>query len=1007
MKMQTRSKTSCCIDRRAVEKGSRSPVANQAGIEKSVTSVGTSNTLDEDNTARMNPVVVLTDILKEKNQSHRGLSAQPSCTGNNKKETRKKWTREDYKDVMYAFYFALEKPSQGSTTKRTYVIWKNKQKDNERDYIDANGLANVRRDIMRNHRLTQAEIAHIKVRVREEIELSNGNDKESETRDKDTENTVTVCTDRDTIEQVHAVQEATNRSTEEQNEQQNESTENQNKQQDDNRKSNKRGADTNIQLNEDEIEKFRLLILNELSKVQHTNMTDREPLRKIRINKKVKMNTRLVNAALEIITEQEDFEATHLNELIYAASKVITEQSEEKKVTKPRKRRKPKWKERIDAEIQRLRGELSIISEVERGVDVKGVAFRRLKYKYKLTHSNLKTVKENIKQKMQLKAQRKRRFEKRTNFYRQNLIFKTDPKKFYREIGKKPIKIEEVPPIEEVEKFWKAIWSEGKSYNKDAPWIENIVQENEKIKVQEWKEISLEEITNNIQKAHNWKSPGIDKVPNFWLKSLVAVHNKLALSFSKIINHPDTAPNWLTDGITYLLPKNHETKNPKNYRPITCLSTTYKLLTSILTERIYGFMDQHKFLPQEQKGSRKGSYGCKDQLLINRMIMENSKNRQRNLSMAWIDYRKAFDSVPHDWILKSLELYKLSPVLINFLKTSMSLWGTTVFLNSTKETIKSDRIDINCGIFQGDSLSPLLFCLALIPLTSELNQTSYGYKIGESKINHLFYMDDLKLYAKDDKELEGLLHTVKSFSDDIGMDFGLDKCAKATFIKGKLKRTTSVVIDTETVIKDLEQEELYKYLGINEGNGIQHSKMKEIIRNEFYRRVKAILKTELNAQNKIEAINTLAIPVVTYSFNIINWSITALQRLDIRVRKLLTANRMLHPKADIDRLYVPRKEGGRGMIQLELSLKIATIGMQQYLEKTSDWMLKLVRDHESKKKTNSISKQSKKYEKELNVKKQSNEELPCTIQAKQVKVKAKAEGIKQIKSSWENKPFHG
>ena len=65
-------------------------------------------------------------------------------------------------------------------------------------------------------------------------------------------------------------------------------------------------------------------------------------------------------------------------------------------------------------------------------------------------------------------------------------------------------------------------------------------------------------------------------------------------------------------------------------------------------------------LPCKQKGSQKGSYGCKDQLLINRMAIENCHNKKRSLSTAWIDYRKAFDSVPHSWILKSLDIYSIT-----------------------------------------------------------------------------------------------------------------------------------------------------------------------------------------------------------------------------------------------------------------------------------------------------------------------------------------------------------
>ena len=68
---------------------------------------------------------------------------------------------------------------------------------------------------------------------------------------------------------------------------------------------------------------------------------------------------------------------------------------------------------------------------------------------------------------------------------------------------------------------------------------------------------------------------------------------------------------------------------------------------------------------------------------------------------------------------------------------------------------------------------------------------------------------------------------MKKFSDDIGTSFELNKCAKATFERGKLTGTTSVELDRNKVIKDLEQEEVYKDLGVDESNRIQHAAMKE------------------------------------------------------------------------------------------------------------------------------------------------------------------------------------
>ena len=131
-------------------------------------------------------------------------------------------------------------------------------------------------------------------------------------------------------------------------------------------------------------------------------------------------------------------------------------------------------------------------------------------------------------------------------------------------------------------------------------------------------------------------------------------------------------------------------------------------------------------------------------------------------------------------------------------------------------------------------------------------------------------MDDLKLFAKNDQQLQGLLNIVKQFSDDIRMEFGLDKCAKATFFRGKLLKAKNITLDTVMVIKDLETEESYKYLGVTEGDGILHSSMREKIWKESFRRVRSIRRIELNARNRIDAINSLALPVVTYSFTIIN-----------------------------------------------------------------------------------------------------------------------------------------
>ena len=217
-------------------------------------------------------------------------------------------------------------------------------------------------------------------------------------------------------------------------------------------------------------------------------------------------------------------------------------------------------------------------------------------------------------------------------------------------------------------------------------------------------------------------------------------------------------PKWFNTGITTLLPKTLDTHLPQKYRPICCLPTIYKTLTGILTDRIYNHVTENGMLEKQQKGCIRKTLGTKDQLLINKAITENSKKRQTNLSMAWIDYKKAYDSIPHSWIKKVISMYKIAPNIIKFLEESMKQWSINLHLYHGSGSVDINSIKIKRGIFQGDSLSPLLFCICLDPLSKLLNNSNTGYKLKENNetvtVSHLLYMDDLKLYAKSIKELE-------------------------------------------------------------------------------------------------------------------------------------------------------------------------------------------------------------------------------------------------------------
>ena len=263
-------------------------------------------------------------------------------------------------------------------------------------------------------------------------------------------------------------------------------------------------------------------------------------------------------------------------------------------------------------------------------------------------------------------------------------------------------------------------------------------------------------------------------------------------------------------------------------------------------------------------------------------------------------------------------------------------WKTNLTYNGTY----FGTVDIGCGIFQGDSFSPLLFIVSLIPLSAILRQTSMGYKLTSGHvINHLLYMDDLKLFARTEEEIKSLLNSVSLFSSDIGMSFGIAKCAHVGIRRGKVYNSDGISLPSDDLIKSLSYNETYKYLGIFENFDIDHETLRAKVTAEYKRRIRLILSSELSANNKFKAINTFAIPVIRYTAAIVQWPVNILKELDRKTRKFLCLFRGLHPRSDVDRLYLPRKMGGRGLRSVEDVVCEEKCSLSCYVQTSDDALI--------------------------------------------------------------------
>lgn len=615
----------------------------------------------------------------------------------------------------------------------------------------------------------------------------------------------------------------------------------------------------------------------------------------------------------------------------------------------------PPWKIRLEKKIVSLRKKIGVLhtylntpgpsSKVIKMVR-KIASYFHVKCKSPTFRDEITVICDNLKQKVKALGNRYRRYNERAKRYHNNRLFHSNQKKFFRNLEVKDVEGDIHLEPGAAHRFWSGVWSEDTEHDEQAYWIREAQSRIPSARMADV-EVDEQTIKEVLKKCNNWASPGTDKLHNYWWKHFTSIHNTVASLIRKALLDPSSVPGFFTLGVTYLIPKDGDKNNPKNYRPITCLPAVYKILSAVLTKSITKYLRDNNLMAQEQNGCRMKTKGCKELLVIDQILTKQARRKLRNISVAWVDYTKAFDSVPHSWLLKVLRMHGVAESVIKLLGHLMQTWRTSLVLRGGGCMVESQQIRIKRGIFQGDTLSPVWFCLALNPLSMLLNNTRYGYVISKSRnilISHHLYMDDLKLYAANSDQILRQLEIVAAFSESIKMQMGVEKCAVLNVKRGKIQESEQITLMSCMTIPTLNNNDSYKYLGIKQALDIRTPEMKEQFRQKLLTRISLLLKAKLNSKSLFTAINIWAIPSIAYSFGILTWSATDLREMDRKIRTMLTKFGVHHPHASCVRLYLPRHHGGRGLLNLE-SLHADNIEMlRKYFFKFNSPLFSAIRE---------------------------------------------------------------
>lgn len=370
---------------------------------------------------------------------------------------------------------------------------------------------------------------------------------------------------------------------------------------------------------------------------------------------------------------------------------------------------------------------------------------------------------------------------------------------------------------------------------------------------------SEEEVLLILKNVDN-SAPGQDGIYYTDIMFLDPEGKLLTLLYNKIITSGQI-PNCWKSFKTLLIPKpdKSDTYNKvSSWRPIALLSVIYKVFASILARRLTSWTKYNSLLHIGQKGGSEYD-GCAEHNSVITAAIEHSKyDTNSPLTIAWLDIKDAFGSVPHEYLWSLLSFIGVDRGFVNMLRL---LYTDTQSFYSCG-SILTPGIAIKRGVKQGCPISMILFALAIDPVLQAVSSSNIlPYAIGTSNLQTLAYADDVALLANNISDLQSIVNTAVQSASLIGFEFRPEKCA---FLQMPNMNMTNEILINQIRIKEIRGTEFYQYLGVPVGSNNDQSPY-EIIKKVICD-TKKLANSDLFGWQKLKAYKTFLHPRLIFPF---------------------------------------------------------------------------------------------------------------------------------------------
>ncbi|XP_026678517.1 HEAT repeat-containing protein 5B [Diaphorina citri] len=390
--------------------------------------------------------------------------------------------------------------------------------------------------------------------------------------------------------------------------------------------------------------------------------------------------------------------------------------------------------------------------------------------------------------------------------------------------------------------------------------------------------VSMDELHEAILKMKSGKSPGPDGILSEQLKNLsIYWLNELRILFDDIMEN-NNVPQSLAKLDMVMIFKKGDKNLPENYRSIALLNNIFKIFTHILADRIYTWAEENSVINEGQMGFRR-KRGCVDGIFVLSSIVHlRMRSMNRMVYAVFIDFQRAFSSVPHDKMWKALFKLGLSG---NIIRTIATLYLNTRARVRTQNGEHTKEVKITRGLLEGDPLSALLFILYITDMEDFLRERGIrGVSVNNSQdLLLLMYADDLVLLADSRVQLQNILNLLEIYCDEKGLTVNVKKSNVVIFKQGRRSAQDTFRYKGEEV----EVKNTFTYLGVmfsSSGLFLQAASqavMKASVASSSI--IKTLIKTRSQSwETKIHLFETIAKSTLLYAAEV--WSHRYLEEVE-------------------------------------------------------------------------------------------------------------------------------